>query len=68
MKIAITVGDPAGIGPEICLKMLEYATRHQFYQNHHYWVAADLPVFSLTCNDSQQRLMDISKKLCLKFC
>lgn len=28
IKLAVTMGDPAGIGPEICLKLLDYAKDH----------------------------------------
>jgi 4-hydroxythreonine-4-phosphate dehydrogenase len=63
MKIAITVGDPAGIGPEIVLKMLEHATQYNSLRKHHYLVAAELPTFALTCSNSKNRLQSISQEL-----
>ena len=30
-RIAITMGDPAGIGPEICLDLLSYEEMDRFF-------------------------------------
>ena len=30
-RIAVTMGDPAGIGPEICLDLLAYASKNEIY-------------------------------------
>ncbi len=68
MRIGITIGDPAGIGPEIVLKTFEYLAQFKSFKRHQFIVTGNMDAFFLTGgNNCENRLKSAVRDLNIRF-